>query len=285
MRNLQVSQRITNRETHVTDRYLNEISRIPLLSQEDEIELARKIRKGDKVAADNMIRGNLRFVVSIAKKYQNLGMPLSDLINEGNIGLIRAAYKFDDTRGFKFISVAVWWIRQAILAALADQKRVIRLPVNKQSLLFKTRQASDQLEMRLERQPSQNELAEFMEVDESWLFEGLYDTGQTFSYDAPLANSDGDFTLLDKLGDKERGVSERLSDESDRYLINRLLAKLTTREHTIIELNFGLSGKEPLAPKDIGECLGISTERVRQLRKSALSRMAGMTSDKEGLFY
>ncbi|MXV50288.1 sigma-70 family RNA polymerase sigma factor [Pedobacter sp. HMF7647] len=269
-----ISPSITRHETHLLERYLREISQFKLLDAAEEIELCRRIQDGDEGALNRMVQGNLRFVVSVAKRYQNLGMPLTDLINEGNEGLIRAARRFDDTRGFKFISFAVWWIRQAILSALCQHQRTIRLPMHRQGLLSKARKMSAALEMQLERTPTEEELARLMELDAGKLADGLHYSGTCTSYDAPLIDGEGDLTLLDRLAGQRDASLEFIENDARIQLVKDLLRRLTPRERSVVELSYGLTGGQCLTCAEIALGLGVSTERVRQLRAAALGKMA-----------
>ncbi len=272
MRNLQISQAITNRETQSVEIYFNEIGKLQLISTEEEILLAKKIKQGDSAALDKLTKTNLRFVVSVAKKYQNHGLPLSDLISEGNIGLIRAAHTFDETRGFKFISYAVWWIRQSIIAAVSEHTRILRLPRNQINLLTKLNRVSGELETQLERQPSNEELAEIMGVSVDKIRDTRYYAGRTVSYDMPVSE-EGDHRLIDILDNGERIIEDELIDESFRDAISKLLDVLTARERQIIELSYGFGGGHPMLPPDISPIVKLSNERVRQLKNEALVKL------------
>jgi RNA polymerase primary sigma factor len=272
MRQLQITVSITNRESRSNDTYLHEIGKVDLITAEEEVALARKIRQGDQAALERLTKTNLRFVVSVAKKYQHLGLPLGDLINEGNYGLVKAALRFDETRGFKFISFAVWWIRQSILFALAEHTRMVRLPMNQVNLLTKMNRLSADLESQLERQPTDEELAGLMEVDVSRIEDARFYSGRTASYDAAF-NSEDEYTLLEKLDAGEPGIQQELLEESTRHAVGQLLQVLTPKERRVIELSFGFNTEWPLIPADIGKMIGMSAERVRQIRQFALKKL------------
>lgn len=255
------------------DQYLQEIGQIPLLSPAQEVDLARKIKDGDKHALHLLVRSNLRFVVSVAKKYQGQGLTLADLINEGNYGLIKAAQRFDETRGFKFISYAVWWIRQAILQALAEQSRVVRLPLNRIGTISKIRKAGARLAQTYERQPNLEELAADLGVDVEKVREAMQHTGRHLSVDAPF-NEDDDNSLLDVLaGDDETPPDDILLDESLKIDIERALSHLHEREAEITRLYFGIGREHPLTLEEIGHRFGLTRERVRQIKEKALRKL------------
>jgi len=273
MRNLQITSAITNRETVAVELYFNDISKMDMISPHEEVELAQKIKQGDHAALDKLVRANLRFVVSVAKKYQHQGLPLSDLINEGNLGLIKAAKKFDETRGFKFISFAVWWIRQSILAALRENTRMLHLPDNQINLITKMSRANFELEGRLERTPSYEELAELIKVPVKKIIDAYIHSPMTVSYDRPVSDED-DFTLLEKLGsDDDGGVMQQLNNDALHQLTGELLQQLSARERRIIELSFGFNGGRPLPPPEISETIGLTSERVRQIKLEALGKL------------
>ncbi|MGZ3812086.1 MAG: sigma-70 family RNA polymerase sigma factor [Mucilaginibacter sp.] len=272
MRELQINPSITNRETRAVERYFGDIAGSRLLNIEEEVELAQKIRQGDQAALERLALANLRFVVSVAKRYQHLGLPLSDLISEGNIGLIRAARRYDETRGFKFISFAVWWIRQSILSALSEHTRMIRLPMNQVNLLARINRLQGKLESGLERQPTGEELSELSETDVLRIREARLFLERSLSYDKPMGEEDN-YTLLDMLSDPERRPDSWLDAEDDRHRAGALLALLPPRERQVLELCFGLNGENPLPPRDIAAVMGISGERVRQLKKAALDML------------
>ena len=255
------------------DLYLKEISNYPLLSREDEIELAKKIKKGSQKSMEKLTRSNLRFVVSVAKKYQNQGVALSDLINEGNVGLIRAAHKFDETKGIKFISYAVWWIRQAILQALAEQSRIVRVPLNRAGTLYKIGKKSNRLTQELGRKPTVEEIAEGMDISLEEVRKTLSISQSHLSLDAPLTPGE-DNRLLDYLPDNyNRGPAENAFENALSSAIEGSLCTLKEREAKILRLYFGLGGQEPMTLEQIGSVLGITRERVRQIKEKAISRL------------
>ncbi len=275
MRQLKITKQVTNRETASLDKYLQEIGRVELLTADDEVELARKIREGDRAALERLTKANLRFVVSVAKQYQNQGMSLPDLINEGNLGLIKAAERFDETRGFKFISYAVWWIRQSILQALAEQARIVRLPLNKIGTINKINRAYSELEQKFERPPSAEELAEFLECTIADVHQSLKNSGRHVSMDAPLVEGDeSSSSMYDVLpNDSLPGPEKELVIESLRKDIERSLSTLTAREGDVVRLYFGLNGKHPLTLEEIGERFELTRERVRQIKEKAIRRL------------
>lgn len=261
------------RQQRMLDQYLQEIGQIALLTPQEEVDLARKIKKGEQEALHRLTRANLRFVVSVAKKYQGQGLTLADLINEGNYGLIKAAQRFDETRGFKFISYAVWWIRQAILQALAEQSRVVRLPLNRIGTISKIRKTSARLAQTHERQPNIEELAKELEVDVEKVREALQHTGRHLSMDAPF-NEDDDNSLLDVLPDDEdTAPDDTLMDESLKIDIERALSLLHPREAEITRLYFGIGREHPLTLEEIGQRFGLTRERVRQIKEKALRKL------------
>ncbi len=261
------------RQQRMLDQYLQEIGQIALLTPQEEVDLARQIKKGEQEALHRLTRANLRFVVSVAKKYQGQGLTLADLINEGNYGLIKAAQRFDETRGFKFISYAVWWIRQAILQALAEQSRVVRLPLNRIGTISKIRKTSARLAQTHERQPNIEELAKELEVDVEKVREALQHTGRHLSMDAPF-NEDDDNSLLDVLPDDEdRSPDDTLMDESLKIDIERALSLLHPREAEITRLYFGIGREHPLTLEEIGQRFGLTRERVRQIKEKALRKL------------
>jgi RNA polymerase primary sigma factor len=275
MRQLKITKQVTNRETASLDKYLQEIGRVELLTADDEVYLAQKIREGDKAALERLTKANLRFVVSVAKQYQNQGMSLPDLINEGNLGLIKAAERFDETRGFKFISYAVWWIRQSILQALAEQARIVRLPLNKIGTINKINKAYSELEQRFERPPSAEELAEFLECTVADVHQSLKNSGRHFSMDAPLVEGDESASsMYDVLpNDSLPSPEGQLVLESLRKDIERSLSTLTAREGDVVRLYFGLNGRHPLTLEEIGERFELTRERVRQIKEKAIRRL------------
>ena len=275
MRQLKITKQVTNRETASLDKYLQEIGRLELLTAQEEVELAQKIKAGDKVALERLTKANLRFVVSVAKQYQNQGMSLPDLINEGNVGLIKAAERFDETRGFKFISYAVWWIRQSILQALAEQARIVRLPLNKIGTINKINRAYSELEQRFERPPSAEEMADFLDITVSDVRQSLKNNGRHVSMDAPLVEGDeSSSSMYDVLpNDSLPGPEKGLVVESLRKDIERSLATLTAREGDVVRLYFGLNGNYPLTLEEIGDRFELTRERVRQIKEKAIRRL------------
>ena len=275
MRQLKIVKQVTNREVASLDKYLQEISREGMISADEEVELAVRIKAGDQRALEKLTRANLRFVVSVAKQYQNQGMTLPDLINEGNVGLIKAAERFDETRGFKFISYAVWWIRQAILQALAEQARIVRLPLNKIGTINKLNRAFSELEQKHERPPSAEELAEFMGVSVSDVKQSLQSNGRHVSMDAPLTEGDeSSSSLYDVLPNTYSDTPDMdLVKDSLRKDIERSLSTLTSREGEVVRLYFGLNGRYPLTLEEIGDKFDLTRERVRQIKEKAIRRM------------
>ena len=274
MRQLRITKQITNRDTASLDKYLQEISKESLITAEEEVELARRIREGDQVALGKLTKANLRFVVSVSKQYQNQGLGLPDLINEGNLGLIKAATRFDETRGFKFISYAVWWIRQSILQALAEQARIVRLPLNKIGSINKINQAYRFLEQELERPPSYREIAELLEISKKEVEQALKNAQRHVSMDAPLPGDDEDRNMYDTLTPEENDSPEfELLEESLRKEIERCLNILNPREADIIRHYYGLSGLHALTLEEIGEKFDLTRERVRQIKEKGLRRL------------
>ena len=272
MRQLKITKSITNRESASLDKYLQEIGREELITVEEEVELAQRIKKGDQVALDKLTRANLRFVVSVAKQYQNQGISLPDLINEGNLGLIKAAEKFDETRGFKFISYAVWWIRQSILQALAEQSRIVRLPLNQVGSLNKINKALSQFEQQYERQPSPDELADMLEIPREKIADTLRVSGRHVSVDAPFVDGE-DNSLLDVLVNNDSPNADKgLVNESLNTEIERALSTLTERERDIVKYFFGI-GCQEMTLEEIGEKFGLTRERVRQIKEKAIRRL------------
>ncbi len=272
MRQLKITKSITNRESASLDKYLQEIGKEELITVEEEVELAQRIKKGDQAALEKLTRANLRFVVSVAKQYQNQGLSLPDLINEGNLGLIKAAEKFDETRGFKFISYAVWWIRQSILQALAEQSRIVRLPLNQVGSLNKINKAYSKFEQEHERRPSPEELAETLELPADKVADTLRVSGRHVSVDAPFVEGE-DNSLLDVLVNNDSpNADKKLIDESLAREIERSLATLTERESDIIKLFFGI-GCQEMTLEEIGERFGLTRERVRQIKEKAIRRL------------
>lgn len=272
MRQLKITKSITNRESASLDKYLQEIGKEELITVEEEVELAQRIKKGDQAALEKLTRANLRFVVSVAKQYQNQGLSLPDLINEGNLGLIKAAEKFDETRGFKFISYAVWWIRQSILQALAEQSRIVRLPLNQVGSLNKINKAYSKFEQENERKPSPEELADTLELPAEKVADTLRVSGRHISVDAPFVEGE-DNSLLDVLVNNDSPNADRsLIMESLAREIERSLATLTERESDIIRMFFGI-GCQEMTLEEIGERFGLTRERVRQIKEKAIRRL------------
>ena len=272
MRQLKITKSITNRESASLDKYLQEIGKEELITVEEEVELAQRIKKGDQEALEKLTRANLRFVVSVAKQYQNQGLSLPDLINEGNLGLIKAAEKFDETRGFKFISYAVWWIRQSILQALAEQSRIVRLPLNQVGSLNKINKAFSKFEQKFERTPSPEELAELLELPKEKVADTLRVSGRHVSVDAPFVDGEEN-SLLDVLVNSDSPNADKsLLNESLCREIERSLATLTERERDIIKYFFGISCQE-MTLEEIGEKFGLTRERVRQIKEKAIRRL------------
>lgn len=271
MRQLKISKSITTRN-ETLDKYLQEISREPMITVNEEVELAQRIRQGDRAALEKLTRANLRFVVSVAKQYQNQGMSLSDLINEGNIGLLKAAEKFDETRGFKFISYAVWWIRQSILQALAEQSRNIRLPLNQVGLLNKISKESAQFEQRYERRPTSEELSDILDIPAEKIDEALSHSGSPLSVDAPFEEGESN-SLLDVLPSGDTPTTDKsLMNESLATEIDRALSTLSEREKEILQMLFGI-GCQEMTLEEIGDHFGLTRERVRQVKEKALRRL------------
>ena len=272
MRQLKITKSITNRESASLDKYLQEIGKEDLITVEEEVELAQRIRKGDQKALEKLTRANLRFVVSVAKQYQNQGLSLPDLINEGNLGLIKAAEKFDETRGFKFISYAVWWIRQSILQALAEQSRIVRLPLNQVGSLNKINKAFSRFEQENERRPSPEELADSLDLPAEKVADTLRVSGRHISVDAPFVEGE-DNSLLDVLVNDDSPIADRtLINESLSTEVERALSTLTERERDIIKLFFGINTQE-MTLEEIGEKFGLTRERVRQIIEKAIRRL------------
>ncbi|MBP3382352.1 MAG: RNA polymerase sigma factor RpoD/SigA [Tidjanibacter sp.] len=272
MRQLKITKSITNRESASLDKYLQEIGKEELITVEEEVELAQRIRKGDQEALEKLTKANLRFVVSVAKQYQNQGLSLPDLINEGNLGLIKAAEKFDETRGFKFISYAVWWIRQSILQALAEQSRIVRLPLNQVGSLNKINKAYDRFEQENERVPSPEELADMLDIPKEKVSDTLRVSGRHVSVDAPFADGE-DNNLLDVLVNADSPNADRgLINESLATEVDRALDTLTDREKDIIKYFFGIGCSE-MTLEEIGEKFGLTRERVRQIKEKAIRRL------------
>ncbi|HIR73019.1 MAG TPA: sigma-70 family RNA polymerase sigma factor [Candidatus Coprenecus pullicola] len=272
MRQLKITKSITNRESASLDKYLQEIGREELIGVDEEVELAQRIRKGDQKALEKLTKANLRFVVSVAKQYQNQGLSLPDLINEGNLGLIKAAEKFDETRGFKFISYAVWWIRQSILQALAEQSRIVRLPLNQVGSLNKINKALQKFEQDNERMPSPDELAEILDIPRDKIADTLRVSGRHVSVDAPFVDGE-DNSLLDVLVNNDSPNADKgLVNESLNKEIERALSTLTERERDIVKDFFGI-GTQEMTLEEIGEKFGLTRERVRQIKEKAIRRL------------
>ncbi len=279
MRQLKITKSITNRESASLDKYLQEIGREELISAEEEVELAQRIKKGDQTALERLTKANLRFVVSVAKQYQNQGLTLPDLINEGNIGLIKAAEKFDETRGFKFISYAVWWIRQSILQALAEQSRIIRLPLNQVGSLNRLNKAFSQFEQKYERIPTPQELAKILELPSDKVSQAIRISGKHISVDAPFVDGEEN-SLLDVLSNNDSPKADNtLIKESLNQEIERALSTLTIREKDIIKHFFGINCQE-LSLEEIGDKFGLTRERVRQIKEKAIKRLRHKSKSK-----
>lgn len=273
MRQLKITKSITNRESASLDKYLNEIGKVELISAQEEVDLAIKIRLGDYKAMETLVNSNLRFVVSVSKQYQKQGLSLPDLINEGNLGLIKAAQRFDETRGFKFISYAVWWIRQSILQALAEQARIVRLPLNQVGALNRINRMFSKLEQEFEREPSAYELANMLDLPEEKVLESLKISGKHVSMDAPLKQGE-DLTLLDFIeSGNDKAVDHKLMNESLNNEIERSLSTLTKRERDVLRLFFGLGENHGLTLQEIGLKFKLTRERVRQIKEKAIRRL------------
>ena len=273
MRQLKITKQVTNRETASLDKYLQEIGKVDLITADEEVELAQRIKAGDQIALEKLTKANLRFVVSVAKQYQNQGLTLPDLINEGNLGLIKAAQRFDETRGFKFISYAVWWIRQSILQALAEQSRIVRLPLNKIGSINKINKTYAFLEQSHERPPSAEEIAKELDMTINDVKESMKNSGRHVSMDAPLVEGE-DSNLCDVLRSGESpNPDKELLHESLRTEIERALETLTPREADVIRLYFGLGNQHPMTLEEIGETFDLTRERVRQIKEKAIRRL------------
>ncbi|MCS7296627.1 MAG: RNA polymerase sigma factor RpoD/SigA [Bacteroidia bacterium] len=275
MRQLKIQKQITNRESQSLDKYLQEIGKVPLLSVDEEAELARRIRQGDEEALEKLVKANLRFVVSVAKQYQNQGLPLTDLISEGNLGLIKAAKRFDETRGFKFISYAVWWIRQSILQALAEQSRIVRLPLNRVGALNKINKVFARLEQEYEREPSPEEIAEAMQgtLSAEEVAEIMRQSGRHVSLDSPIAPGE-ETRFIDVLENPDLPQPDQvLMYESLRQEIAKALATLEDREAQILRMHFGIDQRYPMTLDEIAEKLGLTRERVRQIKEKAIRKL------------
>ncbi|HZV12419.1 MAG TPA: RNA polymerase sigma factor RpoD/SigA [Candidatus Kapabacteria bacterium] len=276
---MRITKQYTNRESQSLDKYLQEIGKVDLLTPEEEIELARRIKKGDERALERLVKANLRFVVSVAKQYQNQGLSLGDLINEGNLGLIKAGKRFDETRGFKFISYAVWWIRQSILQALAEQSRIVRLPLNRVGALNKIGKKFSELEQTYEREPTAAELAQELDMSLFEVAETLKISGRHLSVDAPFAQGE-DNRLLDVLQNDQPPPDQNLISESLRIEVRRALNTLTEREAVVLRMYFGIDNEHPLTLEEIGEKFGLTRERVRQIKEKAIRRLRHASRNK-----
>ena len=274
MRQLKISKSITNRESQSIEKYLQEIGKVELLTPDEEVELAKRIKQGDQEALEKLTRANLRFVVSVAKQYQNNSLSLNDLINEGNLGLVKAAQRFDETRGFKFISYAVWWIRQSIIQALAEQSRLVRLPINKVGSLSKINKAFSELEQKYEREPSPDELSQLLDISPEDIESTMQVSSRHVSVDAPFSDGESG-SLMDVLENKQADSADEYMDFQDSLRIEceRTLATLTDRERDVIKLFFGIGVPHAMTLQDIGEHLGLTRERVRQIKDKAINKL------------
>lgn len=279
MRQLKISKSITNRESASLDKYLQEIGHEELLTTDQEVELAQRIRKGDKRALEKLTKANLRFVVSVAKQYQNQGLSLPDLINEGNVGLIKAAEKFDETRGFKFISYAVWWIRQSILQAIAEQSRLVRLPLNQVGSVNKIARELSRFEQEHERKPSVDEIAERVDLPEDKIADAMKANSRHVSMDAPIADSE-DSSMIDFLSGDSSNTDRELAIESLKAEVSRILKVLTDKEQKVLRAFFGIDGSPEMTLDEIGEKYNLTRERVRQIKEKALRRLRHNTKNK-----
>lgn len=280
MRQLKISKQITNRESQSLDKYLQEIGKVDLITADEEVQLAKRIQAGDQKALEKLTKANLRFVVSVAKQYQNQGLTLGDLINEGNLGLIKAGQRFDETRGFKFISYAVWWIRQSILQALAEQSRIVRLPLNRVGSLNKISKAFSQLEQQYEREPTAEELAEVLDMTINDVEDTMKVSGRHVSMDAPFADGEEN-SLLDVLTDDDQVRPDNsLMSESLRREVERALTTLTKREADVLRYYFGLGGIPPLTLEEIGDKFSLTRERVRQIKEKSIRRLRNTSRSK-----
>ena len=279
MRQLKISKSITNRESASLDKYLQEIGHEELLTTDQEVELAQRIRKGDKRALERLTKANLRFVVSVAKQYQNQGLSLPDLINEGNVGLIKAAEKFDETRGFKFISYAVWWIRQSILQAIAEQSRLVRLPLNQVGSVNKIARELNRFEQEHERKPSVDEIAERVDLPEDKIADAMKANSRHVSMDAPIADGE-DSSMIDFLAGESSNTDRELVIESLKAEVSRILKLLTDKEQKVVRAFFGIDGSPEMTLDEIGEKYNLTRERVRQIKEKALRRLRHNTKNK-----
>lgn len=273
MRQLKISKQITNRESQSLDKYLQEIGKVDLITAEEEVQLAKRIQQGDQRALEKLTKANLRFVVSVAKQYQNQGLTLGDLINEGNLGLIKAGMRFDETRGFKFISYAVWWIRQSILQALAEQSRIVRLPLNRVGSLNKISKAFSVLEQQYEREPTAAELADILNMTVTDVEDTMSVSGRHVSVDAPFSDGEENSLLDVMVSDDEPRPDSLLISESLRREVERALTTLTKREADVLRFYFGLGGVPPLSLEEIGEKFSLTRERVRQIKEKSIRRL------------
>lgn len=279
MRQLKISKSITNRESASLDKYLQEIGHEELLTTDQEVELAQRIRKGDKRALERLTKANLRFVVSVAKQYQNQGLSLPDLINEGNVGLIKAAEKFDETRGFKFISYAVWWIKQSILQAIAEQSRLVRLPLNQVGSVNKITRELNKFEQEHERKPSVDEIAERVDLPEDKIADAMKANSRHVSMDAPIADGE-DSSMIDYLSGDSSNTDRELAIESLKAEVSRILKLLTDKEQKVLRAFFGIDGSPEMTLDEIGEKYNLTRERVRQIKEKALRRLRHNTKNK-----
>lgn len=279
MRQLKILKSITNRESASLDKYLQEIGHEKLLTTDQEVELAQRIRKGDKRALERLTKANLRFVVSVAKQYQNQGLSLPDLINEGNVGLIKAAEKFDETRGFKFISYAVWWIRQSILQAIAEQSRLVRLPLNQVGSVNKITRELNKFEQEHERKPSVDEIAERVDLPEDKIADAMKANSRHVSMDAPIADGE-DSSMIDFLSGDSSNTDRELAIESLKAEVSRILKLLTDKEQKVLRAFFGIDGSPEMTLDEIGEKYNLTRERVRQIKEKALRRLRHNTKNK-----
>ena len=274
MRQLKITNKITNRESLALEKYLNDIGKIDMLTAEEEAELARRIKEGDQEALDRLTKANLRFVVSVAKQYQNQGLSLSDLINEGNVGLMKAARRFDETKGFKFISYAVWWIRQSILQAIVEYSRIVRLPINKVGSYNRVNDAFISFVQEFEREPTNEELAEILEVTPKDIANVMKSSIRHVSMDAPIGGADSDSTMLDLLSNDQNGrPDDALMEQSLKDEVQAGLSILSPREVEVLSTYYGLNGHKPLTLEEIGDLYGLTRERVRQIKERAIRRL------------
>ncbi|MDA8889808.1 MAG: sigma-70 family RNA polymerase sigma factor [Cytophagales bacterium] len=275
MRQLKITQSITNRrESHTLEKYFTEVSNVSMITPDEEVNLAQRIREGDQLALEKLVKSNLRFVVSVAKQYQNRSLPLNDLINEGNLGLIKAAKKFDETKGFKFISYAVWWIRQSIMQALAEQSRIVRLPMNKSGAINQIRRAYAELEQKYEREPTEEELADILDMKPNEIRNTLGAEVKQTSMDAPFGEEESG-SLLDVLENQTTGPTDGQLVFNDSLKVEtlRALSTLTAREREVIMMSFGIALENPFTLEEIGDAMGLTRERVRQIREKALQKL------------